>query len=308
MSSNPKVAVIDIGSNSIKLIVASHGVDAPLDIEHFSILETRIGEGITGTPPRLDDIAIRKGTDAVQKLVIEAKNYSPVSIEIVATSAVRDAINRDIFIESIKGVTGISLRVLSGEEEARFIGKGIQCDPRLSHLKNFTLLDLGGGSMECVRFRAGELVSANSLQLGSVRLSNLFQLDREKPLSPEKETEINTHVLKSLDEAGLTNSDSPSLEAILTGGACSVIQEYFDSTDLDSETILNYKAKVNQSTRLERIENLSIPSSRADIFPAAMTTIVATLNKLGCDKVHFSRYNLRYGIAQAALDTVSFRT
>lgn len=303
---NQKAAVIDVGSNSIKLLVASIGTNEPLNLDLFLIKETRIGEGTTGTPPALDESAIERGSQAIIELVEDAKKGKPDHIAIVATSAVRDAVNRDLLIDAVESKTGIRLRVLSGDEEARYIGKGIQCDPRLNTLSNFTLLDLGGGSLECIRFKDGNLESANSLQLGAVRLTNLLEVDRQHPLPLEKQEKITNHVIASFEQASLISSGTPSNIAILTGGASAIVSKRYGKKTLSIETIEEYGRLVSQYDAAQRVTDLGVPESRSDIFPAAITTIIAMLKHLGCDTVHFSGYNLRYGIAQSLLKTGSF--
>ena len=111
------VAVIDVGSNSIKLLVARAGAQPNcLETLFDETIETRISEGISRKLPCLNEEAIAAGTATIAKLHSMAQNYRPDHTAIVATSAVRDAINGNDFVQAVEVVTGIQIRTLSGTE------------------------------------------------------------------------------------------------------------------------------------------------------------------------------------------------
>ena len=98
-------------------------------------------------------------------------NYEVEKIEIVATSAVRDASNQDQFLEEVAHEAASPLRVLSEKEEATLIGRGIACDPYLPNPKCFCALDIGGGSLECIKYQDRDVTEGISLPIGAVRLA-----------------------------------------------------------------------------------------------------------------------------------------
>ncbi len=298
------VGVIDVGSNTIKLLVAERDKAGELFIRRYKVEDTRIGEGLTGNPPYIDDAALQRGTESIKRLVDNATDVSALCI--VATSAVRDASNKQTFINRVERSCQRELRVLSGDEEARFIGRGIQADPRLRHLDTFSLLDLGGGSMECLQFANHRLLNAESLQLGSVRLASRLVKQRAQPLSAEDEARICEHVLASWKDSSIALGSSPSPIAILTGGAASLLGETLGEEQRDRGLSLHdfiaIKDRICAATLEQRIQDHDIPASRADIYPTALVTLVASLRYLGCDQIRFSHYNLRYGIAATLLE------
>ncbi|MDP4694026.1 MAG: phosphatase, partial [Opitutales bacterium] len=172
MSSRETVAAIDVGSNSIKLLVAKAG-NGPQIVETVFVetIETRISAGISCELPSLSDEAMQAGTATISELVRLARLYQPSDIQIVATSAVRDALNGQDFIDAVKEATTLEIRILSGTQEATYIGKGLACDPEIKGVKRFIQMDIGGGSLELVRFDHGHIEQAISLQLGAVRLT-----------------------------------------------------------------------------------------------------------------------------------------
>ncbi|HAV12589.1 MAG TPA: phosphatase, partial [Opitutae bacterium] len=222
MSNNETVAAIDVGSNSIKLLVGSRGSSTRvIQTEFTETLETRISSGISRKLPSLTEDAIQAGTDAIAELAHLARVYSPVDIQIVATSAVRDALNGHDFVESVLDATGLKIRILSGTEEATLIGKGLRCDPELPSTSKFIQMDIGGGSLELIRFSQGQIENAISLQLGAVRLTERFIENRDTPVGSDIEALIQSHVVSELvkSEFPFAPYEDP---LIATGGAFSV--------------------------------------------------------------------------------------
>ena len=301
------VAVIDVGSNSIKLLVARAGAEAqPIETCFTETIETRISAGISRELPSLSDAAIAAGTATVAELHRMALSYQPQHIAIVATSAVRDAINGDDFVQSVFEATGLKIRILSGNEEATYIGQGIRCDPAVGGLTRFIQTDIGGGSLELIRFEAGEITQALSLQLGAVRLSERFIEDREAPLTAETEQAIRSYVREQLTACGFDFSPT-ELPLIATGGAYTVSRAVLaaqvgkDLSDfsprLERSTLDTLKQKLAPLPLHERLSIPHLPAARADIVPTALITIDALLEFSGRTQLTHSLYNLRYGIA-----------
>src|SRR6185369_13404451 len=139
-----------------------------------------------------------RGIEAIRALLGDATEFSREKIVLVATSAVRDAQNGAEFRERVQAATGHEIRILTGEEEANLIGRGLTCDPALRELKDFYVFDLGGGSLECLAFRERKIVQANSLQLGCVRLTEKFIKDVSAPLQQNELTALAVHVRDEL--------------------------------------------------------------------------------------------------------------
>jgi exopolyphosphatase/guanosine-5'-triphosphate,3'-diphosphate pyrophosphatase len=307
------VAVIDVGSNSIKLLVARAGERPsagrpPQRIETLfsETIETRISGGISRDLPSLSDAAITAGTATIAELHRMALNYQPAQTAVVATSAVRDAINGDDFVQSVFEATGLQIRTLSGSEEATLIGRGLACDPAIRGMKHFIQTDIGGGSLELIRFESGEIQQAISLQLGAVRLSERFIQDKEAPVSAESEADIRAYVREQLSASGF-NFSPRDLPLIATGGAYTVSRAVLaaqagsdiarSSPHLKRTTLDALKEKLAPLPLHERLAIPHLPAARADIIPTALITIDALLDYAGRDQLTHSFYNLRYGIA-----------
>lgn len=314
MANSPTVAVLDIGSNSIKVLVARRRADGGIETVLSKSLDARISAGISSTAPRLSDAGMQRGYDAVETLLKSAAPHAPARIQLVATSAVRDAANGPEFRAEIKARTGHDVRILSGEEEANAIGRGLTADPALTALRNFHVFDLGGGSLECLAFRERRIQQALSLQLGCVRLMEKFVADPAQPFGAESRVAVFAHTVRTLKESGL-RCDLPDAAAVGTGGTVTTVRTILGARENKSleetaprvtaaqlQELLDYLSPMNLEQR-RRVEGL--PPARADVFPVALATLLAVAETGGFTEFHHSFYNLRYGIAAGLIDALS---
>ncbi|RKX33831.1 MAG: phosphatase [Verrucomicrobia bacterium] len=303
------VGVIDIGSNSIKLLVASRDEGGNLVPILQMTDETRIGAGISKKEPRLSDAVMEAACNSVSRLKAEAESSGAESMVIVATSAVRDAVNRNLFADRLKQATGIELRILKGREEAGLIGLGIGCDPGLGSLTNFYVFDLGGGSLEAIKIRGGNIEQAVSLPLGCVRLTEKFIANGEGALGITERVRLETHT-REVMATSLFAFDLPeAAEAVVTGGSAAVARLIRETANpASSSPTLSVKYLGDLLSTLgalplsERREFPGLPPERADVYPTALATLLAILRLGNFDRCMQSFYNLRYGLAARLLD------
>lgn len=167
-----KLALLDIGSNSIHMILTEIQPDFSYKIlDRFKDV-TRMGEE-TFKAGRFSPDAIEKGTGVVKNFVALARNRGFTRIEAVATSAVREAANGGYFIEMIGRQTGIRILVVTGLEEARLIYLGVRQSMDFGD-RNVLIADIGGGSVELIVGNRNKLLHAASLKLGAIRLKDLY--------------------------------------------------------------------------------------------------------------------------------------
>jgi exopolyphosphatase/guanosine-5'-triphosphate,3'-diphosphate pyrophosphatase len=306
------VAVIDIGSNSIKSLVAARAPDGQLHALKQRTLDARISAGISKDKPVLSEEGMTRGLGAIRELIEEVRERRPAQIQLVATSAVRDATNGAVFRERVKKATGHAIRVLSGEEEANLIGRGLVSDPSLGGLQNFYVFDLGGGSLECLAFKDRKIQQALSLQLGCVRLTEKFVKDPAAPLPPDAQAQIAGHVAAALAEAGL-KFDLPESVAIGTGGTVSTVRAILGAREqlraeetspaVSVEQLRELLALLAPLTLEQRKRVPGLPAARADVFPTALATIIAAADAGGFAGFIHSFHNLRWGLAAELLDS-----
>lgn len=302
----PPVAVIDIGSNSIKVLVATRDADGRLRALKSKTLDARISAGISKDQPMLGEEGMARGLAAIRELLDTAAAFNPASTVLVATSAVRDAINGPDFRARVKVATGHDIRILTGDEEANLIGRGLTSDPALADLKDFYVFDLGGGSLECLSFRSRKIDQATSLKLGCVRLTERFIKDPAAPLVQEEANAIALHVRDELKRSGFRFS-IVAPPAVFAGGTMSTVraikgarhgltlEETTPIIGLDTlAELLDELAPLN----LDQRKSLpGLPPARADVFPAALVTMLTVADYTHVDRFHHSLHNLRWGIA-----------
>jgi len=164
-------AAIDIGTNSIHLVVAQVDERGGFDVVTSEKETVRLGSG-TGDMRELTDGAMDRGVAALQRFR-QLADVHDATIHAVATSAVREAENARVFLDRAATEAGVEVDVISGHEEARLIHLGV-----LQALSVFEqqilVIDIGGGSTELVVGRAGKVLVARSLKLGHIRLTNRF--------------------------------------------------------------------------------------------------------------------------------------
>ncbi|KAA9157077.1 Ppx/GppA family phosphatase [Amycolatopsis acidicola] len=173
----PRVAAIDCGTNSIRLLVAelTHRHDGTVDLRdlHREMRIVRLGQGVDATG-RLAPEALERTRAALADYTIAARRKGAERVRMVATSATRDASNRDEFFAMTREVLGVEAEVISGDEEARlsFTGAVGEQDPDDGP---FLVVDVGGGSTELVLGdwdgQRATVTAAKSVDIGCVRIT-----------------------------------------------------------------------------------------------------------------------------------------
>jgi len=299
------VGVIDIGSNSIKCLVARMGRDGLIDNVYEQTLETRISRGIWGDNPVLAEVSIAAALESVGTLFAGMRAHGAERVRIVATSAVRDAANGSHFAEKVRAQTGVALEILCGDEEARLIGVGICQDRDLPFdpAQGFALTDLGGGSLELIDFGDGHVRARESFPLGAVRLTERFIGDPSLPLEARAAAELRAHVMETISASGIRLH--PNLAA--TGGAVSVTRAIFTARGSGNSPVITRAALSSLARELSELAledrklTPALPHQRADIFPAALITLDAVMEYAGATEMVHSFCNLRFGIAAEML-------
>jgi exopolyphosphatase/guanosine-5'-triphosphate,3'-diphosphate pyrophosphatase len=164
------LAAIDIGTNSIKLLVANVEEDGTLDVVLREKEMVRLGSETLRTGV-LSPEAIEAGASTVEHLAKLAHGSGAEVVRAVATCAVREATNSDAFVAAVKKRTGVRVDVISGEEEARLINLAVRSEFPATNDPLF-LVDIGGGSTEFVVSNGTRVLLTESLPLGVVRLND----------------------------------------------------------------------------------------------------------------------------------------
>lgn len=307
----PIVAVIDVGSNSIKALVAARGPAGELVVLGSGTREARISMGISEVRPRLSEAGMQAGLVAIQELLAETAARMPEPTVLVATSAVRDAANGAEFRARVRAATGCDLRILSGDEEANLIGRGLTSDPALAALQDFYVFDLGGGSLECLSFRERRIEQAVSLPLGCVRLTERCVGDPSAPFGDDSRQRVTAACRAALAQGDFRFFLPPGTPAVFTGGTVNTARAIFAARMgqpvADTAAIMpveELRVLLADMARLDlgqRRQVDGLPPARADVFPTALAIVIALAEIGDFSAFHHSVHNLRYGVAAELL-------
>ena len=301
---------IDIGSNTIKMLVLQKKGHS-LQMLAEQTCETRIGTGIGNAKPVLRKHNMHRAAEAVNVLFQKMVPFNPGHIHIVATSAVREARNRDEFIGLIRDITGITLEVISGDREAELIAKGILTDPHLKGEKEIVIFDLGGGSVECIHIVEGRVRMAGSLPLGGVRIMESLLSDPSSPLSDSEADLVRKEVLQRVrvlpfaldnEEAVLgvgTGGTFTTARAILGGRMGRKLEE--SSPYMTLEGLQSVFQEVRQFHLDQRLRIPNLPLNRADVFPVSLLILITLGQWAGVNRFFHTFHNLRFGLAAELL-------
>ena len=144
----PRYAAIDVGSNSIRLMVAEADRNGPLHTLAEDRQVTRLGESVFRTG-QLDPQVCEDALAVLARMTAAYREHAPFAVRAVATAALRDASNSELFMDRAAEITGVPLEIISGQEEARLIHMGVEA--RWPHPEErILIIDIGGGSAEII--------------------------------------------------------------------------------------------------------------------------------------------------------------
>ncbi|WP_416374823.1 Ppx/GppA phosphatase family protein, partial [Helicobacter typhlonius] len=163
--------VIDIGSNSARMAIYRRTSRFAFHLIYETKSKVRISEGCYESGGVLGQVPMDRAIYALKEFVQISKAHKSRKIFCVATSALRDAPNAKVLLDRAKKECGVSIKVIDGKKEALY--GGIAC-ANLSHYKDGITMDIGGGSTECALIQDGKIIDLISLDIGTIRLKELF--------------------------------------------------------------------------------------------------------------------------------------
>ena len=192
-STGSVTAFMDLGTNSVRLLVVRVNPNQSYTILRKEKEFARLGEG-EFQDQYLKEEAMNRAISICEHFRVLALSYGTTEIVAVATSATRDALNRNEFLERLRDEAGLDVRVVSGKEEARLIYLGVSSGEHLAE-QNCLFIDIGGGSTEVIVGGQNEYEYLDSMKLGAIRLTSIFFLpDESGPVAPERYALICQHV------------------------------------------------------------------------------------------------------------------
>lgn len=303
------LAAVDIGTNSFHLVVAQPTSDQRFEVIDREKEMVRLGSG-SGDMKRLEPEAVDRGVAALKRFRRIAESAG-ASLHAVATSAVREADNRDEFLARARSEAGVEVEVVSGAEEARLIHVGVlQAVSGLD--RRHLLIDIGGGSTEFVIGEGPRVLEALSLKLGAIRLTERFL--RREPLRKKDVAECRryvraylTHPVRgardlgfevAVGSSGTISNLAEMVHAERGGGPLQTVSN-FTFTAEELKAVVDRLAKA--PTVADRLELPGLDPKRADIILGGAIILEQAFVELEIAEMTVSDYALREGVLLDAL-------
>lgn len=297
-----RIAAIDIGSNSVRQIVADVTPDGGITVVDEMKAAPRLGADLDVTGV-LGTTAMERAAQAVGRMATLARQLGATRIEAVATSAVRDASNGQQFVSRVRQEAGLELRIIDGAGEARLSW--------LSALAHFdvgrgrtVVMDIGGGSLELALAADGVLDDLVSLPFGALRLTERYLRGGSGPKAVEK---LRKHVRDALKNV-LPRRDWRGAQVIGSGGTFTnlagihlarrgmLVARNVHATAVPREEVEHILDMLAAMPADERGGVTGLNPERSDIIVAGIAVAAEVMARLEARDIHVSRYGIREGL------------
>lgn len=290
-----RTAIIDIGSNSISLVIYEKSSRYAFHLIEKVRSKVRIGEGAYANSGHLRDEAMDKAYDTLEDFLFITKSLNCTKILAVATSALRDAPNKKVFLKRVSEGLKLNIKIIDGKKEAYF--GAVAALNLLSKIKNATTIDIGGGSTELAKIEDGKIVDTISLDIGTVRLKELF-FDKKKEY---KEVESYTdeilkllpNTFKSENIIGIGGTIRALSSAVLKDSDYPI--DSLHAFEYAYQKHKNFIKNVAQSEVL-KLMHTSISKSRYDTIREGSSIFFMLCENLGAKKIITSKAGVREGV------------
>ncbi|MDB5206967.1 MAG: exopolyphosphatase [Flavisolibacter sp.] len=290
-----KLAAIDIGSNAARLLISDVITTAQPKPEFVKISLVRV-------PLRLGFDVFETGTiseDKAERFITTIKAYKHLidvyeveHLITAATSAMRDATNAKEILERVKVETGIDIKVITGEDEAKYIYENHFAD-NLSSQESYLYIDVGGGSTELTFFSDGKLVTQQSFNIGTIRLL-------KNQVAQEHWSQMRNFIREKL-------RGHHHITAIGSGGNINKIfslSKRKEGKALNLEALRNYYKEFSALTVQQRISLYHLREDRADVIVPALLIYINVMNWADADEIFVPKIGLADGLIHLLYDRV----
>jgi len=296
-----RIAVIDLGTNTCNLLIAEY-LDQSYEILFQGKDVVKLGKGGIDKNMLTED-GLERAIQAIRKHQEKISKFPGSEIVIIATSAIREAINADWFQQQIKANTGLELLVISGDKEADLIFKGVKL--AFDDIKDHSIiLDIGGGSNEFILTEANQPIWKQSFPLGMARI--IEQIPPSDPITLEEIQQINHYFESRLDLLWNQTKNIRITDLIGCSGAFDTLADLIDQTEPGTKTRTKQKIKIDDfnqiyeklinSTTAERNQMKRLESIRIEMIVPSVIFIKLIIDRLCIRKIYQTDYALREGV------------
>jgi exopolyphosphatase/guanosine-5'-triphosphate,3'-diphosphate pyrophosphatase len=297
------VGVIDLGSNSARLVLAEAVPGLPPRILAEEREPVRLGENVFHTG-MLNRQAVERTQTALKRFAAVAKARGVARLACKGTCALREAEDRLSFVQRVRDEAGLEVEVLTGHDEARLIAKGV-LSGMADRSGEWVMVDMGGGSVEVIRAMEGTITDVASLKLGAVRLSEMFL--RSDPPAPAELELLRAHARTtarnvmtfSLGTGGRVMGSAGTINALLAvahGGRGPQV--------ISVDTLEEVVDSLCRMSLARRKQVPQLEAKRADIIVAGGLALLEVLRLLGARNLEVTRLGLKEGLLLDAVESL----
>lgn len=308
---NKRIAAIDIGTNSFHLVIIEILPDGKFKLLDKQREVMRLGLSSGDNLNKISADETQKAIEILNQYKKLAEHYG-ATIRAVATSAVREAYNKDKFISTIKKNVGVDIQVIDGRTEAKMIFYGMSQALDIKN-KKVLCIDIGGGSSEFIYADNNIPIVTESVKIGAVRLSKKFFPDYI--LNEEAIAACHSYVIAQLSYIKSLIENKQIQQVVGASGtivaSAILIQEKFKKPKVKSLNQLSFNDKelnsiyeqiIKMKYPSERKKVLGMEEKRADIIPAGLIILKTIFDLFAIEQITISEYALREGIV---IDTIN---
>jgi exopolyphosphatase / guanosine-5'-triphosphate,3'-diphosphate pyrophosphatase len=301
-----RILAIDIGTNSVRYLACDVSPAGGIVVIERGGEITRLGEGVDASGA-LKPQAIERTGSAIRQIIAKREGLDIRNMILAATSAARDAKNSNEFLKIIKDMTGFSPKILTGEEEAEAVYKGVIHELQGADADSI-IADIGGGSTELIYPKGRDEIVFQSIDVGAVRMTERF-IRNDPPLKNELD-DIRVYVAAQFDRS-FRKKDMVRLKCIGLGGTITTLaaihlkmrkyeHERVHGFEMPRSAVLQILRSLSSMTLSDRNKVVGLQPARADIIIAGTIILDALLDFAAKDSIRVSDRGILFGLALIA--------
>lgn len=304
-----RAVAIDVGTNSIKMVVGEIDSAGEISFLHESSSIVRLGECIQETGA-ISEASLKRAVAAISKFLDEAASFDVQSIQLVGTSALRDASNSAYVLDEIQNKLNVEIKIIPESQEALYAYSSVKNDPLLSVLPNsFAITDVGGGSSEIIYGDNSSIITSSSINIGAIKITERFL--NVNPIPIDNIISAKSYI-KNLIQASIKNITPKEL--ICIGGTAINLAHIVNRIPIESTDNIHAKiisiADVNKA--VETLSNMTLNQrrlitgldpKRADIIIGGILIIESFASEMKLDQIKISIRGLRHALLYDLLRT-----
>ncbi len=304
-----RIAILDLGTNTFQLLITDINSEG-YKILHRENFAVRLGQDGIGRK-KITDNAWKRGLSAIKAIQKKINIYGVDYVKSIATSAIRNAVNGQRFVNEIKFNTGFDISIIDGEKEAEYIYNGIRQSIQIGK-QTVLVMDIGGGSVEFIIGNQYAIFWKKSFEIGAQRLFDRFH--RHDPVSIKDLADLYQYLNQILQP--LLQSLTSYKPTILIGssGTFETLSDIYNkkyniktnvnSTQwpIDIEAFLKIHHEIVMKDRKERLAIPGMDPMRADLMSMSSSIIHFLLSTYPLKHIRFSSYSLKEGFLYSILN------